>query len=78
MIDPVSSSLSFDASRGIEAIQAQKAVAPEPQAQSAITVELSNAAQARLLKSEGQTIPEIAMKLHLDEDRVSEYINQLV
>ena len=80
MVNPVNSGLSFDAALNAEAAQSQKAAeqAPAQVPQAAFTVELSSAAQARLLKSEGQTIPEIALKLRLSEDRVNDFIKQLV
>ena len=45
---------------------------------SAIRIELSPAAQARLMKSQGQDIPQIALKLRLDEYTVGRYIDQVI
>jgi DNA-binding NarL/FixJ family response regulator len=62
----------------VEAVEAQAQPQPQAPLGSGILVELSPAAQARLLKSEGQSVPEIALKLRLDETTVGNYIDQLI
>ena len=69
----------------VPAVPASVPASPSPesaptgiQSGSAISIELSPAAEARLLKSEGQTVPEIAQKLRLPEDSVSSYLDLLV
>ena len=79
MIDPVSFTNTAEA-QGDQAAAARQAEAPKAQeeAKPAFTVELSTEAQAKLLKSEGQNIPEIAIKLRLDEQMVSNYLDVIV
>jgi DNA-binding NarL/FixJ family response regulator len=72
MIDAVASIRSVAVARMPEAAPAE-----EPKG-SAISIQLSPEAESKLLKSEGQTIPEIAQKLRIPEDTVSSYLNLLV
>lgn len=58
--------------------QSPEAAPMREQEGSAISIQLSPEAKTRLLKSEGQTIPEIALKLRIPEDTVSSYLNLLV
>jgi DNA-binding NarL/FixJ family response regulator len=62
--------------------QASVAASPAPVKQSgesersaAVVVQLSDAAQAKQLKTEGYSVMEISTKLGLDEDTVSSYLS---
>jgi DNA-binding NarL/FixJ family response regulator len=79
MIDPVAQNAWPAATMSIPAASAKSAESQLEEApQPAVTVELSPAAQARLWKVEGQSVPEIAMRLRIDEETVNNYINYLI
>ena len=50
-------------------------VGPEQSLRQAVTVEISNTAQARLLQTQGFSVPEISFKLGLDERTIDAYLN---
>ena len=50
-------------------------VEPEQTFRQAVTVEISNSAQARLLQTQGYSVPEISFKLGLDEQTINSYLN---
>jgi DNA-binding NarL/FixJ family response regulator len=58
----------------IAAPAAQPAQAPSAR-EAAVTVELSDQAQAKALKTQGYSIAEISTKLGLDEKTVDSYVN---
>jgi hypothetical protein len=41
----------------------------------AVTVEISDSAQAKLLQTEGYKVPEISFKLGIDEETINSYLN---
>jgi hypothetical protein len=77
MMNSVSSSLSNPAVAQSQAVNTAKAPVAQASAESqaAVTVELSDAAQAKELKQEGYGISDISSKLGLDKDTVSSYLN---
>jgi hypothetical protein len=70
-----------EASRPAAALRVEAAQAAPAQTQAlpqeAVSVELSPAAQARLLKSEGYNLSEISLKLKTDELLVKSYLDYL-
>jgi DNA-binding NarL/FixJ family response regulator len=90
MIDSIASNVSALAAQGQSSVatkaastsqtasaQAQAAAQTQASAEqaAAVTVELSSQAQAKELKTEGYSVPEIATKLKLDEKTVSSYLS---
>jgi hypothetical protein len=82
MVDPISSN-STSSSKSAMASQAPAKPVVQPETtqvkagfQTSDTVELSQAAQAQLLRQQGQSIPEIAMQLGLDIKTVTAFFPQ--
>jgi len=68
----------IQAPRPVQAAAQDSATAATVQEGPAVAVELSPAAQARLMRIDGNSIPEIALKLRLDEVTVGEYVDRLI
>jgi hypothetical protein len=79
MIDPISSKMppvsktSTPAQAPANAQPKPEATPAKPDLQNADTVELSQQAQARLLREQGMGIPQIAMQLRLDVKTVTSF-----
>jgi DNA-binding NarL/FixJ family response regulator len=84
MVNPISSnSAALNGNIAAEQARLESAEKPEAAPAQAIVakadvVELSNSAQAKLLKQEGLNVSEIAIKLGLDVKTVSSYLPTVV
>jgi DNA-binding CsgD family transcriptional regulator len=72
MINPISTNIAPANQQPLE-LQAKPEIST-PTASNADVVELSNSAQAKLLKQQGLDVAEIAIKLGLDVKTVSSYL----
>jgi len=82
MVTPISGGTAFDFGAAAQATAAQPQTTPTPEAPKqptrvepiVDTVKLSPSAQVRLLKTQGQTVPEIAINTALSTQTVNGYL----
>jgi len=83
MVTPISGGTAFDFGAAAQATAAQPQTTPAPAAHTKIptriepaadTVKLSPSAQVRLLKTQGETIPQIAINTALSAEAVDGYL----